>query len=88
MMTTDYPHIEFRDESPFITGSRVPVRRLWSWHRKGLPIATLIKRYPELGPSKVLVALAFAYDNQELIERDIARAELPPPDSRQKPLPF
>ena len=31
-----------------------------------------MKRYPNLGPSKVLDALAFAYDNQDLIEADLA----------------
>lgn len=36
---------------------------------------TLLKRYPALGPSRVLSALAFAYDNQELMEADLAREE-------------
>jgi len=52
---------------------RVPVRRIWAWHRAGASIETLIKRYPDLGPARILDALAFAYDNQELIDCDIDR---------------
>lgn len=54
-------------------GSKVPVRRLWAWHRAGASIDTLLKRYPRLGPAKVLDALAFAYDNQAVVEADLAR---------------
>jgi uncharacterized protein (DUF433 family) len=72
-----HPHVEVRDDllagSPIVRGTRVPVRRLWAWHRKGVSVETLIKRYPSLGPSKVLGALAFAYDNQALMAADLAR---------------
>jgi uncharacterized protein (DUF433 family) len=73
----EHPHVEVRAEllsgSPVVRGSRVPVRRLWSWHRRGVTVETLMKRYPQLGPSRVLDALAFAYDNQELIDADLSR---------------
>jgi hypothetical protein len=49
----------------------VPVRRLWAWHRGGASVETLVKRYPNLGPARILDALAFAYDNQDLIEADL-----------------
>jgi uncharacterized protein (DUF433 family) len=72
-----HPHVEVRAEllagSPLVRGTRVPVRRLWAWHRKGVTVETLIKRYPALGPAKVLGALSFAYDNQELMAADLAR---------------
>ena len=61
--------------SPHVNGSRVPVRRLWAWHRGGAAVETLVKRYPNLGPARILDALAFAYDNQELIEADLAREQ-------------
>ena len=38
-------------------------------------MATLFRRYPTLGPARVLDALSFAYDNLELIEADIAREQ-------------
>lgn len=81
--------------SPCVRGTRVPVRRLWSWHRRGTSIETLLKRYPQLGPAKVLDALAFAYDNEALIEADLCREnealereQGPATDPRQAKLPF
>ena len=72
-----YPHVSVSAEvlagSPVIAGSRVPVRRLWAWHRGGTSIETLLRRFPQLGAAKVLCALAFAYDNQDLVEADLAR---------------
>ncbi|MCU0692871.1 MAG: DUF433 domain-containing protein [Polyangiaceae bacterium] len=61
--------------SPYVTGSGVLVRRLWAWHRGGTSLETLMRRYPRLGPAKVLDALAFAWDNRELIEDDLAREQ-------------
>ena len=71
-----HPHVELSEKmagSPVVVGTRVPVRRLWAWHRKGVSVETLVKRYPALGWAKVLGALAFAYDNEELIEADLDR---------------
>lgn len=68
-----HPHVELRDGTPYVVGTQVPVRRLWSWHQRGVLVATLIRRYPTLGPSRILDALSFAYDNRELIDDDIAR---------------
>lgn len=59
--------------SPFVVGSRVPVRRLWGFYRAGASVEVLIKRYPRLGAGKILDALAFAFDNREIIELDLAR---------------
>src|SRR5215475_10589410 len=61
--------------SPHVNGSRVPVRRLWAWHRGGAAVETLVKRYPNLGPARILDALSFAYDNQDLIEADLEREQ-------------
>lgn len=71
-----HPHVHLLAElggSPCVTGSRVPIRRLWQWHRGGAAIEVIVKRYPALGPAKILDALSFAYDNPALIEADIAR---------------
>lgn len=74
-----HPHVRCDGQvlagSPHVSGSRVPVRRLWAWHRGGASVETLLKRYPNLGPARVLDALAFAYDNQELMEADAAREQ-------------
>jgi hypothetical protein len=43
------------------------------WYRGGASVETLVKRYPQLGPGKILDALAFAYDNLDVIEADVDR---------------
>ena len=72
-----HPHVRVDPRtlggSPFVVGSRVPVRRLWAFFARGSSVETLLKRYPQLGPAKVFDALAFALDNPEVIEADIAR---------------
>lgn len=95
-----YPHVDVRDDlmagSPVVRGTKVPIRRLWAWHRRGVTVETLVKRYPSLGPAKVLCALAFAYDNEALVEADLdrerklldAEAEKVPGAMNQTKLPF
>jgi uncharacterized protein (DUF433 family) len=69
-----HPHIELDpDGSPVIAGTRIPVRRVYSWHRKGDTVETILRRYPQIGPSKTFSALAFAFDNLELITADLVR---------------
>lgn len=69
-----HPHVEFSKQTgwAYVAGTRVPVRRLWSWHRKGVLVETLVKRYPSLGWAKVLDALSWCYDNIEVIEQELA----------------
>lgn len=83
--------------SPYVVGSRVPVRRLWSFYRNGAGVDVLLKRFPRLGPAKIFDALAFAFDNSEVMEADIARERKllgvgspddPPQRTRQMDLPF
>jgi uncharacterized protein (DUF433 family) len=59
--------------SPHVVGTRVPVRRLWAFYRGGATVDTLIKRYPQLGAGKIFDALAFSFDNPEVMEADLAR---------------
>jgi uncharacterized protein (DUF433 family) len=66
-----HPHVELLPLGWVVNGSKVVVRRLWCWHRGGTSVETLMRRYPNLGPAKVLDALAFAYDNREAIEAEL-----------------
>jgi uncharacterized protein (DUF433 family) len=72
-----HPHVVVDDAiaegSPVIEGTRVPVRRLFSWHRQGTAVEVLLRRYPQLGPARIFDALAFAYDNLDLITADLIR---------------
>src|SRR5262252_8104257 len=74
-----HPHVRVDTSvlggSPHVAGSRVPVRRLWAWHRGGVSIETLFRRYPNLSPGAILDALAFAYDNPDVIAADVAREQ-------------
>lgn len=74
-----HPHVRVAPNvlngSPYVVGSRVPVRRMWAFYRNGTSVERILRRYPQLGAAKVFDALAFALDNQELVEADIAREE-------------
>lgn len=64
-----HPHIERRNGIPYVRDSQVGVHIIWRWHRLGVAVATLVRRFPHLGPSRVLDALSFAYDNREEMDR-------------------
>lgn len=69
-----HPHVTINESgSPIVTGSAIPVRRIFSWHRQGTTCETLVRRYPALGWAKILDALAFAYDNLEIVTADLVR---------------
>lgn len=79
MILVPHPHVRVDASvlggSPYVVGSRVPVRRLWAFYKKGVSLDTLLRRYPRLGPAKILDALAFAYDNEEVMLADLQREE-------------
>ncbi len=72
-----HPHVvvdeSIADGSPVLRGTHVPVRRLFSWHKAGTAVETLLRRYPQLGPARIFDALAFAYDNLDLMAADLVR---------------
>src|SRR5688500_13884911 len=74
-----HPHVRVDEHvlggSPYVLGSRVPVRRLWAFYRNGTSVDRILKRYPQLGAAKVFDALAFALDNPEVIEADVQLEE-------------
>lgn len=103
LVLVPHPHVRVDAHvlagSPYVVGSRVPVRRLYAFYRNGVSVDRILKRYPQLGPAKVFDALAFALDNLEVIEADIAREEAilaragqkppkPPRNPQQIELPF
>lgn len=67
-----HPHVvEHPQLGMLIAGTRVAVRRLWSWHSKGISVETLVRRYPSLGWAKILDALSFAHGNKDRIEAEL-----------------
>ena len=79
VILTPHPHVRVDKNvlggSPYVVGSRVPVRRLWAFYRNGTSVERILKRYPQLGPAKVFDALAFALDNQEVVDADLAKED-------------
>src|SRR3954463_6013383 len=79
LVLVPHPHVRSDPNvlggSPYVLGSRVPVRRLWAFYRSGASIERILKRYPQLGPAKVFDALAFAFDNEEVVSADMARED-------------
>ncbi len=72
-----HPHVRVDQAilagSPHVSGSRVPVRRIFGFYRDGTKIETIMRRFPQLGAACILDAIAFALDNPEVIEADDAR---------------
>ena len=55
-----------------ITGTRTPVRSIVSYHKNGLTAEEIAAKLHYLRLSEIYDALAFYYDNKDLIEKDIA----------------
>lgn len=74
-----HPHVRIDANvlagSPYVAGSRVPVRRLWAFFKNGTSVERILRRYPQLGPAKVFDALAFALDNPEVLAADMQRED-------------
>ncbi len=88
-----HPHVRVDKKvlggSPYVVGSRVPVRRLLAFYRSGTSLEKILKRYPQLSPAKVFDSLAFALDNPEVMEADMENeAELLDQRETRKPRPF
>src|SRR6185295_16866073 len=49
-----YPHVEIRDGRAWVCGTKVRVLRLSLWwdRGQGLPVATIMRRYPQLNPAQ------------------------------------
>lgn len=72
-----HPHVRVDPNvlggSPYVAGSRVPVRRIAAFYRSGVSVERICRRFAQLAPAKVFDALAFALDNPEIIAADEAR---------------
>lgn len=68
MSAADYPHVVYADGRWYVEGSKVPAKRIFDAHCNGIEFERLFKRYPTLGPAKVLTAVAFCYDNLDALK--------------------
>ena len=74
-----HPHVHADEHvlggSPYVATSRVPVRRIYAFWQQRASVETIMKRFPQLTPAQVFDAIAFALDNEAVMEADLAREQ-------------
>ncbi|MGH2585415.1 MAG: DUF433 domain-containing protein [Dehalococcoidia bacterium] len=71
-MTTGYANIELRHGEPYVAGTQMKVRMLVRHHLGyGWDGEELHRNFPHLTLSQIYSALAYYYEHQEEIDRDI-----------------
>lgn len=76
MATTAYPHITFtREGKPNIDGMRIKVEMIATLHNVGVSAEQMVEDYPPLTLAQVYSALAYYYDHQDAIDRQIEEGE-------------
>lgn len=72
-----HPHVRIDPHvfggSPYVRGTRVLVRRLYTFYRDGTSVDAISRRYPQVPLPALFDALAFALDNHLVMEDDIER---------------
>ena len=62
-----------KQESYLIDGRRFPVSAVWELVlRVGMSVEEILSRYPAVPPAFMLSALAFAYDNMDIVNAELA----------------
>lgn len=77
MNTRKYPHIT-RDRRilggiPIVVGTRTPVRAVAAYYQMGMTADEILQSLSHLTPAQVHAALAYYFDHQQAVDRDIAR---------------
>jgi uncharacterized protein (DUF433 family) len=49
---------------PVVSGTMVPVRRLYGWYLQGVSVEQMLRRYPSLRHVQVFSALAYAFEHR------------------------
>ncbi|MGP8199343.1 MAG: DUF433 domain-containing protein [Limisphaerales bacterium] len=73
--TTVYPHIiidpGIAGGAPIIKGTRIAVRAIAGYYQLGMSVDEILQSLPHLTQSQVHAALAFYFDHQREIDRDL-----------------
>ncbi len=96
MRPTEYPHIFWNVDKdlPCIDGTRLRVQDVVAHHQDGRSIAEIVEMFPPHTPAEVCSALAYYYDHQDEMDRQIeerrrkAEAALAEIEARQGPSPL
>jgi uncharacterized protein (DUF433 family) len=72
---TEHPHIVRNAQvcggRPRIKGTRIAVRLIAGYHKKGFTVEDVLKDLPHLNQAQVFDALSYYFDHPDLIEREI-----------------
>ncbi len=75
--TRAYPHLATNPRiaggAPIIKGTRVTVRAIAGYYQLGMSVDEILQSLPHLTRSQVHAALAFYFDHQTEIDRDLSR---------------
>ena len=78
LSTTIYPYITANKAIlggvPIIEGTRISVRAIAGYYQMGMSVDEILATLSHLRPSQVLSALAYYFDHQQEIDRDLANA--------------
>ena len=79
MKTKTFPHIA-RNRSilggiPIVAGTRTPVRSIAGYYQLGMSADEILQSLPHLSAAEVHAALAYYFDHQKEIDRDLARRD-------------
>lgn len=73
-----YPHIDSDPEiaggAPVIAGTRITVRSVAGYYQMGMTVDEILNALSHLAPSQVHSALAYYFDHQEEIDRDLTES--------------
>jgi len=76
--TTIYPYISINPSIaggvPVISGTRVSVRSIAAYYQMGMSVDEILSSLSHLRPSQVHSALAYYFDHQEEVEKDLAES--------------
>lgn len=79
MKTKTYPHIARHRAVlggiPVVAGTRTPVRAIAGYYQMGLTADEILQSLPHLSLAQLHAALAYYFDHQKEIDRDIARSK-------------
>jgi uncharacterized protein (DUF433 family) len=59
--------------APIIKGTRITVRAIAGYYQLGMSVDEILQSLPHLTQSQVHAALAFYFDHQEAIDRELER---------------
>ena len=72
-----YPHLSsdprISGGAPIIKGTRVTVRAIAGYYQLGMNVDEILQSLPHLTQSQVHAALAYYFDHQEQIDRELKR---------------